>query len=294
MYANRDVIPVLEDQINKSQMKVRRNNNGKKYFIDLCQDKINKTPNNSTEEWLLISKVLKEKVAIKSFLKIGSFDTEHVVVKIGKYDSLYREYLRSKLLFENNLIGFVNYICFFQCPDKISNYTINTNKETFCNGDGPLMSAIVMPFINGNSLEHVISQQSITFDQVKIYIRNVMINLHNAFYSVGFIHQDTHLNNILIHNNNAVLIDYGDSFVIPIPSNNKLSDEAFIHYHSMHLDDYIKILTELRDVYRKLISTPVIKNLTELLVYLFDTQEYKRVIDFDNFIKQIENMKLLS
>jgi serine/threonine protein kinase len=294
MYPNRDSIESLLKQLGKMKMKERRNNNGAKYFLNICQDIINNHPDESTEEWLLINQVLKDSVAIKSWLKLTKNHAENVVVKIGEYDKIYKDYLRSQLLFENGVNGFVPYICFFTCPDESRVYKKNTNlnRNGFCKNEGPKMSAIVMPFFPEQSLAQRIKENSIAFEDVKRIIIQAMTHLHNAFLIVKFIHRDTHLKNLLIHENNALWIDYGDSHVVKDDQDISNTSTSH-HYYNMHLQDYIKILEELMDEYIKLGVVSDILHYQDLHNYLLNCRKNKTQIDFENFLNGIKKMELI-
>lgn len=290
MFPNRDTIDILKFKLGKIQMKQRRNNNGVKYFLDICQNELEKHPGN-TDEWLLIKSILKEKVAIKSLLKLGDFHQEDVVVKIGKYDDLYREYLISQLLFENDIPGFIPYICFFTCPDNIEYYTLKENKKSFCDNIGSNMSAIVMPFFPEKSLGDRIKERTIEFSKVIECIVTVIENLEYAYNKVNFIHRDTHLGNILIEKDVAYLIDYGDSVIVPLEITNKSKK----YYDSMHLLDYTKLLNELYDTYAHVENNSKdISNRKQLYDYLIDAQDNKINFNFPEFIENgIKNMQLV-
>ena len=119
-----------------------------------------------------------------------------------------------------------------------------------------------------------------------------MGNLYSAFYKIGFIHRDMHLQNIIIHNNDALVIDYGESLVVP-PSI-KDSDDSFMFYYLLLINDYIRILNELNDIYINLPSRQKISNSVELMTYLMGVRQNNEKLKYNLFLQQVDNMQLIS
>lgn len=235
-----------------------KENSGSIFFLPFCQDRIKKHPSQSTKEWLVTKKILKDQAAIQAILRSDNFDPRYVAVKIGDREKTSSEYYRSRLLYTNGVKGFVPYICMFHCSDD---YVVEKREDVlnvgFCGKDTPgSMYALVMPYLASGSLEELIADNAITFDSVKRIICATVDNQRNAINVVGLIHGDCSFNNVFpaVDDNNqedSFLIDFGHSFVIPRNIMETRTAEELIGYSVMVYKDYLMLLYELGAVYLK-------------------------------------------
>ena len=244
MYPNRDSISGLIEM----ERRDRGTFTGTKYFLPICQQKVDLDQlGKGTGDWLLVDKVLKDKVAIQSYLRLNNEESENVVVKIGDSDVIGRDYLRSNILWNKGISGFARYICMLTCKDKILRYDKHVVRESsgFCTG-GDDVSAIVMPFYSNSSLESYLkTTDHVDLQYVKSCMITVIVNLRNAFVNASFIHGDMTLNNILLcENGDPLIFDFGNSFIIPVEYQNK--DIPF--YKELHMNDIKTFVNEIETV----------------------------------------------
>lgn len=273
-----------------------------KFFLPFCQYKIDQNPELSTDEWLVAKKILKNKVAIQGLLNAAGFNDEYVVVKVGNTEDIEKEFLRSRLLFANNLLGFLPYICMFKCNDDPKMYVTTQENilldKGFCrktNQTNQTMSAIVMPFLKEKSVEENMIQNTIDFSIVIHCLKMLIILLQEAFEKVGFIHRDMHWNNVFIKykENIPLIIDYGDSLFIPRGYTQQTTDKLMFPfaYHAMHYNDFLKLLSELGDIYRN--KQYLVDGSTDLIKYIETAIKNSHLIDIAFVIKRIESFQLV-
>jgi hypothetical protein len=90
------------------------NSNTQKYEILPCQKLINS--NNDTNNWIELKELIKKTNELKIFDAI-LLHTPKIIVKIGKSDTINKEYKISHLL--SNIDGFIKYLCYFSCNNNI-------------------------------------------------------------------------------------------------------------------------------------------------------------------------------
>lgn len=237
-----------------------KENGGALYFLPFCQSQVDKHPQLNTKEWLVTKKILKEKATIQALLRSENFDPQFVVVKVGEREPIESEYYRSRLLYTSGLKGFVPYICMFHCSDDKNVYVKKTGdvlNDGFCGKETrSSMYAIVMPYLTNGSLEELIKNDLIEFEQVKAVVCKTIENLRAACNAIGFIHRDTSFNNIFPAVDadgyiDSILIDYGNSFVIPRGILTTRTRNELIGYSIMVYRDFATILDEMAAVYMK-------------------------------------------
>ena len=181
---------------NKTDPSLVRHPDIHKYYLSSCQTKITKrTP--TTEGWLSVLRLVKIHITDydKSRVLLGALqDHGEIVIKIGDSDDIRKEYDMSERL--KNLKGYVKYICFFECNDDFRNIP-SPNRATLCKGEGNQMKVILMPYFPLGSIasfswrEHPISlfQSS---------LKHAILSMLTAFFSLGVIHGDFHIGNVLL------------------------------------------------------------------------------------------------
>jgi len=219
-----------------------------KYVIN-CQSKI--TENTSTTEgWLenisyihtlrnsgsLISPDRTNKQILEGILN----GKEKVVVKVSNIsENIDKEYTIYEILIDNNIIGILDYYCFFICKDflkrireeltdKIDDYgriiyKPNFNKKTnsICRKDGNDMKVLIMKYAEDGSFG-LYNWKSNDIDKVKSCIKQVICSLVDAYIKVGFVHFDLNNNNYVLIKTTKKEIKYlinGKEIIVKIPKN---------------------------------------------------------------------------
>jgi serine/threonine protein kinase len=172
-----------------------------KYYVN-CQTKV--LDNKNTREWLIIKRILFDSKVILGLLN----QNMQVVIKIGDKHHIEREYDINQQL--RDFKGFTRYICKFSCLDKLDKYIpkdfsgniLDSYRDTgICDPDGSIMTfSIIMPYYPiGNVLNY--SWNESNFEQFKKIIRDAISTLLYANQEIGFLHNDLHLENLLLKQN---------------------------------------------------------------------------------------------
>lgn len=84
-----------------------------KYKVFDCQNIVNK--NLDTTKWIKLNQVIKSKDNLK--VMEGIIKELDIIVKIGKSETIEREYRISQLL--ANIPCFIKYLCYFSCKNNL-------------------------------------------------------------------------------------------------------------------------------------------------------------------------------
>ncbi len=139
------------------------------------------------------------------------------VIKMSRENGTIRtEYEISKRLHEAGCPGFIQFICIFECYD-----TNNPNK--ICQGlpeSNNKKEVIVMNYFPEGSIKnHKWSAKN--FNTLKCIIMQVIVSAVVAYNTIGFIHNDFHLDNIMVKRTSRTEILYNiNGETITIPTNN--------------------------------------------------------------------------
>jgi serine/threonine protein kinase len=140
----------------------------------------------------------------------------NIVVKMGRENTTIRkEYSMSQRLHNANCSGFIKFTCIFECydnnsPDKICQGTPeNTKKEV-----------LIMKYFNEGSIKSH-SWTNTNFHILRSVLIQTIYSLLVAYHNTGFIHNDSHLDNILIKRTTRTHSDYQiDGRIIEVETNN--------------------------------------------------------------------------
>lgn len=182
-----------------------------KYHIN-CNE-LEKTPNMIP---IILDKVIKNKndiTILQSILKNTSITeiNKHIVVKIGKVNkTIEKEYRVGKFLEKNKLSGFINYICLFSCYDNTyENIELKNNKE-LCSAkkeEDNMKTVLIMPYVQEGSIR-TFKWNTDKYDALKSVLLQTVSTVFIAYQVCGFIHNDLHLDNILIKKTKKESINY--------------------------------------------------------------------------------------
>jgi hypothetical protein len=179
---------------------------------------------------VILEKVIKNKnevTILESIIKDKSIISKqkHIVVKIGNINkTIEKEYHIGRKLEENNIYGFINYMCLFVCFDDT--YIKIDMKEplSLCSASNEKenkKAILVMPFIQEGSIKNFNWFNADKFNILKSIIKQSVISLTLAYNKCGFIHNDLHLDNILLKKTKKETIEY------QIDGKNKITIETF-------------------------------------------------------------------
>ena len=141
----------------------------------------------------------------------------NIVVKMGRENSTIRkEYSISEHLHKMNCYGFIKFTCIFECYD-------NNSPGKICQGTpekSTKTEVLIMNYFNEGSVKSH-AWTNTNFHILRSIVIQTICSLVVAYHNTGFIHNDSHLDNILIkrttrtHNNYKI-----DERIIEIETNN--------------------------------------------------------------------------
>ncbi len=166
---------------------------------------------------IIFEKVIKNKndvTVLESILKNNTSITEvnkNIVVKIGKVNkTIEKEYMIGKILEKNKLHGFINYICLFSCYDNTYENIESKINQALCsekNEEDNLKTVLIMPYIQEGSIRRF-KWNVDKYDALKSILMQTIMSVFIAYQVCGFLHNDMHLDNILIKKTKKESIEY--------------------------------------------------------------------------------------
>jgi hypothetical protein len=289
--------------MNQLERKHHKPDGANKYHLN-CSELEKKSSSIS----VILEKVIKNKnevTILESIIKDKSIISKqkHIVVKIGNINkTIEKEYHIGRKLEENNIYGFINYMCLFVCFDDT--YIKIDMKEplSLCLASNK-KAIMVMPFIQEGSIKNFNWFNADKFNILKSIIKQSVISLTLAYNKCGFIHNDLHLDNILLkktkketieyqidgNNNNeitiktfgykAIIMDF-DSSMINIDNKSKNGYEYFWkNIYNM----ISRIETDLKNKNNMNIS---VSNMKNIITYILDQQTI-------NIVKLLEMIDMM-
>lgn len=191
-------------QLQKSS-DTRNNTASQKYYISPC-------PIDNIQPEGLMS-VDDKRTILNAIYKTNSNiqNKKQIVVKLGNTESIAKEYNISRTL--QSIPGFMKYICMTTCHDDLKKYKNITNKTKLCSSssadEGETISVLVMPFIESQSVRQFEWTVNLTKkDILKSVMKQLVISLYVAFEKYGFLHNDIHLDNVLLRKSTKTNVTY--------------------------------------------------------------------------------------
>lgn len=118
----------------------------------------------------------------------------NIVVKMGRDNGTIRkEYSISEHLHKMNCSGFIRFICIFECYD-------NNSSDKICQGTpekNTKKEVLIMKYFNEGSVKSHAWTHS-NFHILRSILIQTIYSLVVAYHNTGFIHNDSHLDNILV------------------------------------------------------------------------------------------------
>ena len=176
-----------------------KRNGSNKYHIDF-----NELEKNPSLIPLFFKKINKnDEIILQSIINNKSISENHknIVVKIVKdYKTIEKEFKISKFLKKENLTGFINYISLFNCYD-------NTYDNLNVGVEENLKIVLIMPYINEGSIR-TFKWNKDKYNALKSILSQTIMSVFMAYHLRGFLHQELHLDNILIKKTKKETINY--------------------------------------------------------------------------------------
>ena len=252
-----------------------------KYHID-C----NELEKNPSIIPIIFNKVIKNKndtTILQSIITDKSItkNNRNIVVKIGKVNkTIEKEYNIGKKLENEKLNGFINYICLFNCYDNTYDNIEgkSNNIKELCSAkkeEENLKTVLIMPYINEGSIKNFKWNKD-KYDALKSVILQTIMSIFTAYQLCGFIHNDLHLDNILVKKTKKETFNY------------KLKDEKDKNKDieiNIKVDDYKIVIMDFES------SVFVIKNKDGLEFYWNNL--YNMIIRFNYDLKNDDEDNVL-
>jgi hypothetical protein len=170
-------------------------------------------------EWLTITGILKKtnERDLSRVLKGILEKRKAVAVKISSSETLHKEYIISQIV--KDVPGFMRPYCFFKCNDDYKKYP-SSGRTSLCDGPGENMSIFVMPYLDEGSIRSYNWAVYSVPNLLHTCLQQIVCSLIQAYIMKGLIHNDTHLDNVLLRKTTAKTIEYDiDGLKIHIPTN---------------------------------------------------------------------------
>jgi thiamine kinase-like enzyme len=200
--------------MNSLERKHFKPNTSNKYHIDCNELEKNPSILPIVFEKIILNK--NDTTILQSILADKSITSKHknIVVKIGKINkTIEKEYKIGKYLENLNLTGFINYICLFNCYDNTFNnieLKIKNLDKSLCSAkkdEDNLKSVVIMPYIQEGSIRNF-KWNSDKYDVLKAVLLQTVMSVFIVYQLCGFLHNDLHLDNILIKKTKKEMLTY--------------------------------------------------------------------------------------
>lgn len=196
---------------------------------------------------------------------------DHIVVKVGDSHTINKEYEIGRIL--KSINSFVKYICYFPCNDEFKNLDLNQSINYY---KGSENKVLVIQYYSRGSISKF-SWDKENFDILKSLIKEIFIALQTAYINFGFIHNDTHLDNFLIGDDNKVIImDF---------ENSVFDDEKRTNYKILYFG-FSQILQEL-----KIKAKLEIINIKDIIEYVNTYERLNKQLDIQTLLLLVDNLK---
>ncbi len=171
-----------------------------------CQKEIDNEIDNPNSPWLQLSETFQniQGKGIATILGKHTMDTKNVIIKVQLAEEALKEYKMGQLLKENNIEGFVDFICYFTCDgDKkyIESFAVFNEKSKLCNKHGVSMGVIIMPYFVNKSFEDFLKTYS--RPDKKVLVKNILTTVLKSYFAaystLKFTHGDFFAKNIVLN-----------------------------------------------------------------------------------------------
>ena len=182
-----------------------------KYKVS-CQEKINKE-SPDTRDWLeLVARINHDSPQFSLFTAL--LDKKNVVVKVGPA-VVQKEFSIGQDLEKLGLPTFLPYSCLFTCLDDTATLKRGPIPPHLCRVAGEKVNIIVMPELKGKSIDKYTWAPS-SFPILQNILKHIVMSLCVASATLGFVHRDLHLYNVMLVPSKRKEISYGIYGTLPV------------------------------------------------------------------------------
>ena len=196
----------MVERLHKNRYKTS-NNEIYKYKI-YCQSKFN-SDDPDTKNWLqLISLIPHISTGYKIYNDLLE-NRDFIVVKIGSHGMI-KEYDIGLTLETLRLPTYMKFDYLFDCFNCLHDFRgLNSETKSLCKKTGTPINVIVMPYINGWSIDKFKWQYE-DLDIIKNISKHIVLSLLLASIRINFVHNDLHRGNILLERTTCKVVSYGE------------------------------------------------------------------------------------
>lgn len=241
--------------------------------------------NPETKDWLeLIRKFAHDSSSMK--VNGGLFyKKKELVAKIGCLET---EYAVSEKLDTLKLPTIISYSCIFKDDCSTMNplsplYPLTADKD---------LSIILMPYINGGRIEDFKWTRA-NFDVMKNVIKHVCLSLFYAKTTLGFVHRDLHLGNVLMKDCELGAVSYGNFGELDvlgyIPIIMDFDRSIFVEADKLAYEDIFKFISLMSNGCNVKFDW---KNIRELLTKLIQAEGCMDTSGCDILCKMIDDLEI--
>lgn len=254
-------------------------------FTLKCQEKIT-LDNPTTKDWLKIVEKLDRNV-----LK-GILFRKQIVVKYDIPRKIIDDYNISEKLCKNNIPNYIKYICYFVCPDNVSDIA---TKQFLCKAadvSNEILGFIVMPYYSLGSVGNQV-WSSKDLNIYKSILKQICFASVYAFFEMNFVHKDLHLDNILLRKTKKETIFYGSVEVKTFGMYAIIMDFDRLKVNNTRIhelfDSLYKVCTLSATIGEKSDIVLDVINLTQLLL-AFSSRENAKSLTCSGIIQELEKV----
>jgi hypothetical protein len=190
-----------------------------KYYIN-CDD-LPREPNSITDEQLLTYNKQNDVEIYRALINYTKHNktNKHIVMKIGYKDKrIHHEFKIGTLLYQTKIPGFIKYICILDCDDVLQDSPSLKQESSPKKGQNVCTNReykeiLLMPFVNGPCVTNYKWREQ-DGDIMKSVLKQIIFSCYAAFETIGFIHNDLHMENVFMKPTKQEFIHYGENIAI--------------------------------------------------------------------------------
>lgn len=206
-----------------------RSNSAHKLHLN-CQSKIDDS-NPDTKEWLALEEKFDHSSSDYHIYRGLLEKKTPIVAKISRAGTnLKRDYeIGLELNSALRLPTLLDYYCMFECLESMRDFT--PSKHSLCKKTGDPIHVIIMPYINGKQINNWEWVRG-NFETLKNVMKHIVLTALYAARTIGFVHKDLHLGNIMVKRTQRKEVTYGEWGTFPLDGVQPVImdyDKAFIN-----------------------------------------------------------------
>jgi serine/threonine protein kinase len=140
-----------------------------------------------------------------------------VIVKFDKPEEISKDYGISEKLYETKIPNFIKYYCMFSCNENMDRFDdTDLTDKSLCRDKGIKTGFIVIPYYDTGSVKNY-SWDVSKFKSLKNVLCQAVLALCSSYVSIGFVHGDMHLDNIVLRKTKKKTLLYKEFEIILKP-----------------------------------------------------------------------------